>query len=37
MGKTDIMVNGLPGNVAKIMAILALKNERFNVIFLLMF
>ena len=32
MGKTDIMVNGLPGNVAKIMATSALKNERFNVI-----
>ncbi|MCP4671845.1 MAG: dihydrodipicolinate reductase [Desulfobacula sp.] len=32
MDKINIMVNGLPGNVAKIMAVHALKNERFNVI-----
>lgn len=32
MEKINIMINGLPGNVAKIMAQSAIKDERFNVI-----
>ncbi len=32
MKKINIMINGLPGNVARIMAEAALKDERFNVV-----
>jgi 4-hydroxy-tetrahydrodipicolinate reductase len=32
MNKINLMINGLPGNVAKIMAAAALKDDRFNVI-----
>lgn len=32
MEKINIMINGLPGNVAKIMAKFAIKDERFNVL-----
>ncbi len=32
MKKINIMINGLPGNVSKIMAASALKDDRFNVI-----
>jgi 4-hydroxy-tetrahydrodipicolinate reductase len=32
MGKINVMINGLPGNVAKIMTAAALNDDRFNVV-----